>query len=302
MKIEYANTIPLREILNKMGLTPLNRRGDTLNYNSPLHPERAPTLKVTVSSNTWFDTSLDQGGDAIDLVCQHLKASGVSHQDGDALRWLSNIMQAPARLGVRFDTPSQAKSCELRAILPLMHPGLIRYLDKRKIDRRYQAEFFREVRVHNQLSCKTFRAVGFRNEDGGYALFNPAMQGQTGPYAVSFIRGSVSKPDTIHIFYSIFDYLSLLAARKGYVLEGDTIILNDYRCLDDAIAYIRHYGYQSCYLWLENTKTGLKAARTLTPVLRTNDHLVVKRMNALYAHFDSLNAWWASRQFKVGYP
>lgn len=231
MKIEYANTIPLRQILDKMGLKPLNKRGDILNYNSPFNPEKAPTLKITVSSNTWFDVSLGEGGNGIDLVCQHLKYSSVSYQEADALRWLSNILEAPMKLGQAFKSASHANFCELKAILPLMHPGLIRYLDKRKIERRYHAEFFRELRVHNQASAKTFRAIGFRNEDGGYVLFNPAMQGQTGPYAISFIRGSVLKPDTIHIFHSIFDYLSLLSARKGAVLEGDAMILNDYQCL-----------------------------------------------------------------------
>ncbi|OJW77921.1 MAG: hypothetical protein BGO69_10755 [Bacteroidetes bacterium 46-16] len=290
MKIEHAHTIPLREILFKLGLKPLKNHKNTLVYLSPFSLNKTPTFKLYTHTNTWHDSASDCGGTTVEFAQAHLKNHGHHHTETDALRWLKNI-SFNATLAAQF-APKPQPDFIIRNILPLTHVALLRYLDKRKIERRYIADHFRELRVFNPATRKLFRAIGFRNEEDGYALYNPATERFTKPHAISFIRGTTPKPDSIHLFKDIFDYLSLLSARRSHLLEGDAIILNRYSSLDNAVAYIRNYGYLNCYLWLDNSADGFKAAKLLTPILSLEDNLIIKRMNSLYVPYQSLNDWW----------
>lgn len=297
MKIAYANTIPLRKILFKIGLKPEKKVGNKLLYPSPFDIEKSATLSVDLDTNTWFDDFLNFGGNVIEFLSFYLQKKDEAGTQADALRWLKNIFQAPPKIVTDFaeDFSEADAYYELRSILPVMHPGLLRYLDERKIDRRYAVEYLREVRVFNRKTKKVFRALALRNEDGGFAVRNPCRKANIGAIAIKFIRGQIPKPDAIHIFKDIFDYLSTLSARKGHLFDDDVIVLSSYHALNDASAYIRNYGYKTAYLWLDNTPQGVKATRALTTAISREDGLVCKRMNSLYADYKCPNDWWIAK-------
>lgn len=298
MKIAYANTIPLRKILFKIGLKPLRKVSIILAYVSPFDTTGNHTLEVNIKTNTWFDSALNRGGDVIEfLTCYLLSNDGEGGTQADALRWLNNIFKAPPKIIADFaeDHKDTDSKYEVRAVLPVMHPALLRYLDERKIDRHYGVEYLREVRILNKQTKKAFRALALRNEDGGFAVRNPCRKANIGPIAVTFIRGQTPKPDAVHIFKDIFDYLSILASRMGRLFKDDVIILNSYHALNDAAAYIRNYGYKTAYFWLDNTPEGFASTKALVAIISLEEGLTCKRMNSLYAGYKDANEWWVAK-------
>ncbi|MBS1773062.1 MAG: hypothetical protein JST82_09375 [Bacteroidetes bacterium] len=300
MKIEYAKTIPLRKILFKIGFTPKKQTPDELLFISPFCNSGQESLSVALKTNTWFDTALGSGGDVIDLVTAYLQQQGNRDDEQSALRWLKNMMSAPSKLDVSFVTDYKEQDARfvLRNILPIRSLTLLRYLDARCIPRNYAYQFLRELRVLNKDKGKIFRAIGFRNEDGGFAIRSPILKASIAPNAITFIRGAEAKPDAFHVFRDIFDYLSILVHRKGLPFREDTIILNSYRNLNDATGYIRNYGYRMAYTWMENNPDGFKATEMLERFFETEDGLRHLRMNGFYAPHKSPNAWLIAKQPK----
>lgn len=302
MKIEYAKTIPLRKILFKMGFTPKKQTPEELLFISPFCNEKQETLSVNIKSNTWFDSALGYGGDVIDLVTEHLKYRGQSFGETSVLRWLKNMMASPSKLDVSFvpDYTKDDARFEVRGILPLRSLTLLRYLDSRRIPRNHAYMFLREVRVLNTDKRKIFRAIGLQNEDGGFAIRSPILKACAGPQAISFIRGTEAKPEAFHVFKNIFDYLSILTHRKGLPFREDTIILNSYRNINDAVGYIKNYGYRMAYTWMENNPDGFKATETFESFFETEDGLRHLRMNGFYAPHKSPNDWLIAKDKRIG--
>ena len=92
----------------------------------------------------------------------------------------------------------------------------------------------KELRVQNTRTNKYFTALGFANEEGGYDLRNPFFKGCLRPKAISFIRGKVPKPEGVHLFEGVMDYLSAICQLRGNDLADDAIILNSLSCFKQA--------------------------------------------------------------------
>ena len=108
MKIEHARTIPLREILCKLGLKPLKNHKNTLVYLSPFSTNKTPTFKLCTHTNTWHDSASDCGGTPLEFAKAHLKNHGHHHTETDALRWLKNISFI-ATLAAQFASKPQPR-------------------------------------------------------------------------------------------------------------------------------------------------------------------------------------------------
>ncbi len=152
-------------------------------------------------------------------------------------------------------------------------------------------QHLKEIHVCNQRTKKSFFALGFPNEDGGFELRNPFFKGCLGSKAISFIRGREPTPDSIHLFEGFMDYLSAISQLNGEGLTGDAIILNSLSYLKQITPYIQHYGYRIAYTWFDNDTAGEKATAALAEFFRTQDDLVHKRMNGIYAPHKDVNAW-----------
>src|SRR5690606_19286043 len=71
----------------------------------------------------------------------------------------------------------------------LQEKSLVRYALQKGFSYSDAKRFFKQVYVLNKATGKEFRALGMRNEDGGYALYNPHLEALAGPASISFIRG-----------------------------------------------------------------------------------------------------------------
>ncbi|MBS1585508.1 MAG: toprim domain-containing protein [Bacteroidetes bacterium] len=297
MNIDYANSIPLRVILAKMGSQPRSSIGRELNYRSPLDPQKNSILIVDTETNVWRDIGLQVGGNVVQLVCAYLKATGEHSTMVDALRWIKNMVGYAVLI-----PPSNAEDHSLQdsllSLVDVEHISslpLIEYLeDMRKIPFDYARFVLKEVTVLNSKSGNYFKALGLQNEEKGFAIRNPFVKAQVKPAAVSFMRGQVVKPSGIHIFKDVLDYLSLISYRSGDPLTNDALILNSLKCMPESAAYIRHYGYSNAFTWLDNDIIGDAATRQYARFLKTEPNLRHVRMNKIYDGFKDMNEWWAS--------
>ena len=164
-------------------------------------------------------------------------------------------------------------------------------MGKRGIPLELARQHLKEIHVRNPGTGKRFFALGIPNEEGGHELRNPFFKGTLGAKAITFIRGKRPKPDSIHLFEGVFDYLSAVAQRKGNGFQGDTIILNSLACLKQAIPYIHDYGYRTAYTWLDNDPAGETATAALAEFFQTQSELTHRRLNHLYAPHKDVNAW-----------
>lgn len=291
MKIEIAKTLPLPKILGKIGLKPIRKCTKECFYFSPFHDSKVATLVINVPANTWYDTTLDEGGDPLAFVCRYLKEMHVSAEQQDALRWMDNmfgnhdvIKPVPVK-----NWTEENKKYSVEGIWPLTYPALTRYVVSRGIPLDIADKHLKQVTVYNRAAKKDFMAVGSRNEDKGYELRSSLFKGSTNPCAITFIRGIAAKPDGFHVFHSIYDYLSLLTQRRGKPFVHDTIILNSLVCMKDASAYIKRYGYTRAYLWMDNTRQGKMAATSFVKFFRNEPGLQYALMNKRYAGFRDVN-------------
>lgn len=133
------------------------------------------------------------------------------------------------------------------------------------------------------------------NEEGGYEVRNPFFKGYVGAKGISFIRGKQPKPEGIHIFEGFMDYVSAIAFEQVPQFDDDTIILNSLSCLKHATPYIRNYGYQVAYTWLDNDLAGQKGTQALAEFFKTEENLLHKPMNEIYLPHKDMNAWHMAR-------
>ena len=294
MNIHLARRIPIVKILKKMGAIFEGPKGKELCYLSPLRDGRAPSFYADKSNNTWHD--LDKAGDNIALVSAYLEYSQVEHQETDALRWITNM------LGFVFeikpvdvaDHSIEDSKLLFRSVKAIEHLGLKKYLQKRGIDFDIAAKYLNEVRVHDTVSKNTFVALGFKNEAGGYELRNADFKRSVRSKHITFIRGTVPKPESINIFDDFTDYLSAIIDQKEE-FDGDTIILNSLLCMKQATAYIKNYGYRFAYTWLDNDEAGKQATNSFADFFKTEENLKHIPMNALYENYKDVNEWLVSK-------
>jgi hypothetical protein len=149
--------------------------------------------------------------------------------------------------------------------------------------------YLKELRVQNSKTKKTFFTLGSLNEEGGYELRNPFFKGNVGVKSISFIRGSVPKPEQIHLFEGTMDALSILSDQSD-VAKDDIIILNSVSLLKQATPYLYDYGYKVAFTWFDNDKAGKGATLALAEYLKSQA-ILHKPMNNSYAAFKDVNAW-----------
>ncbi len=292
MNIKEAKAIPLAQVLEKMGAIPSRQTEHDIWYPSVFRQENTASLHVHPGKNVWYDFGEGKGGNGIDLVCAYLQATGENATVVDALRWLRNMVgnPQPVAYNLYFAEGDTGKGWGLKGSKPIEHLALVRYLEKRGIPLVLAKRHLKQVYVQSRETGKGMFALGFCNEDGGYELRNPFCKSCIAPKTVTFIRGSVPKPDSIHLFEGFMDYLSEAANCEAGELEGDSIVLNSLSCLKDAWPYIKGYGYRTLYSWMDNDAAGTKATAAIAEFVKAEADLLHKPMNEAYAPHKDVNA------------
>lgn len=291
MNIEKAKTIPITKILEKLNLKPTKSNEKESWYLSPFRNEKTPSFHIHNHKNLWFDFGEATGGDTVKLVQVLLERQGNDNSVSEALKWLDNnidgnISYQPPR---SQDEGENTPVLKLKSVTSIKNIALKHYLEKRGIPLSVAEKLLKQVSFINKKSGKTIFALGLENEEEGYELRNSFFKGCIGQKSISFIRGTQPKPSGINIFEGVFDYLSVITQRNGKQLQNDTIILNSLSCLKQIKPYIKDYGYQFGYTWLDNDQAGKKATPKLLEIFKA-ENIAFCPMNSLYQPYKDVNA------------
>lgn len=293
MNIEQAKTVPLTEILNKLGVKQ-KRQTDTESwYLSPLRDETTASFKVTHVKNIWYDFGESIGGDIIRFATTYLERQGESFTVSDALRWIGNLSgDIPRIVPVEtYDDVQHEPKLKFLSKKEIEHPALEKYLESRGIRVDVAKHYLQQVRVKNKETGKTFFALGLMNEENGYELRNNFFKGCAGKKAISVVRGLAPNQEGIHIFEGFMDFLSVVTELPDGKLDHDAIVLNSLSCLGQASAYIHRFGYANLWTWMDNDAAGEKAKANIEAFVANEPGLVHRPMNDTYKGFKDVNDW-----------
>lgn len=294
MNIEQAKTIPISVILDKMGKIPKRTNGRKTLYSSPLRNEKTPSFWVNELANTWRDYGDIEwkGGDGIHLVRAYLDSETLTCGVSEALRWLRNMTgHVPYIRPVPVEEHKDDRSfLKLRKVIDLEKEGLYLYAENRGIPRTLAEKYFKEIHFFNSKTEKTFFALCMKNESKGYEVRNPVFKGTVQKKDIIFIRGTTPKPPGIHVFEGPMDFVSVIAQRNGKPLEDDAIILTSLSLLGMGSAYIKSYGYEYCYTWMDNDQSGIEATKSWKTFCKNEEGLTHIPMNESYLPYKDINA------------
>ena len=284
MNIEQAKSIPLEELLLRLGIAPSRKSRDQLWYLSPLRSESTASFKVNTAMNSWYDFGTGEGGDIIDLVKKLDRLGSVS----DALARIRELMGS-STLPVRMLPPKEPKettpAMELTHIGPVQAKSLLAYMHSRGIDSNLVAPYVKEA--YYRRDSDSYFALAFANNSDGFELRSPQFKGTLGSKDITTIEGD---PSRVLVFEGFFDFLTAVMMNGG--LPNSTIIvLNSVSLRNKAIDAIRMLKPSCVELYRDCDAAGeqlVEAFRTELP----NVELVDK--SSLYAGSDDLNDWYSS--------
>ena len=160
--------------------------------------------------------------------------------------------------GTSIPATSPAHHMELVSVKPITHPKLLQYLAERGLKKSDIYEKKSDVfsflwEISYKISDKTFFALGFANDAGGWELRNPYFKGCMAPKSISTIKGKDG--ERLQIFEGFMDFLSWRKLHPE--IEADSIVLNSLALFPKVIPLVTSYTSIECFL--DNDEAGRKA-------------------------------------------
>lgn len=304
--IQQIKQISIRAYLAEQGLHPVKDNPRYSLYLSPLREEHTPSFKVDYEQNLWYDFGLGEGGSIIDLVMRmercdageamrrlerHIGGMSVSplSPSGFSSSRLGRAIQncsalAPQRRFIgKNPAPQRLPSIIVEKVRPLGNPALLAYLIERGIDLAAARAHCSEV--HYRVADKSYFAVGFRNDVGGWELRNRYFKGCTSKAPTT----QRSDYPTCLVFEGFMDYLSYLTLKRDPNPQHNIAVLNSVTNLAKAVPFIA--SHERVYAYFDNDEAGRKATTELKAVCRN-----LSDQSVHYRPHNDLNGYLCSRR------
>ena len=279
MNIEQAKELDMVQFLSKLGYEPANKNGHHYWYHSPLRNEKTPSFKVNTKMNRWYDWGEGKGGNLVDFGTLYYNCS-VS----DFLKKLDVpvLKTVEARKFTSVDSVSDdEKGIRVLSVKPISSFSLLRYLDKRKIEREIAHQFCSEVSY--QLNNKNYYAIGFLNNAGGYELRNEYIKAASAPKDITFIDLGAKDIAVFEGFFNFLSYQCLYQKQEENL--RNFLILNSTSFFGKSLPLMQ--SHKNVHLYLDNDKTGQKF--TAQALQLDKEKFIDER--SLYQKYDDLNDW-----------
>lgn len=143
---------------------------------------------------------------------------------------------------------------EIISVQSLTIPYLLRYIAEREIPLSIANRFCSEIRYNN--TNRTYYAIGFANDVGGWEIRSPYFKGCIAPKAITTVCNGT---DHLQIFEGFMDFLSWQTLNTSSTC--DTIVLNSLALLPRIQEKIK--GYNQVESFLDNDEAGRKSFEVL---------------------------------------
>lgn len=263
MTLQDIKQISIRTYLLRRGIQPARENARWGFYLSPLRSEHTPSFNVDYAQNLWYDHGTGEGGSIIDLVmrlerCSFIEA--IQRLKADEIEQDNTVSFSPNTTGRNIvapasDTPT-VHALRILSDSPLQHQALLDYLKERGIDPSIAAEHCREVRY--AVGDKTYFAIGFLNNAGGWELRSERFKGSSTPKNITTIDNGSG---TIMVFEGFVDFLSYLTLKENAHPNCDTAVLNSVVNLPKALPFLERHAV--IHTFLDNDEAGRKATAAI---------------------------------------
>ena len=259
MDAKAINKFPIRDYLAARGIRPIKERGYYGLYHSPLREDHTPSMKVDYDKNLWIDYGTGKGGTLIDLVMRVERCDA-----GEAIRLMEQRISGMSSFSFHGNSnpvPRHRESAiTIEEVRPLENPALLAYLTERGND--LSAARVHCSEVYYRVADKSYFAVGFRNDAGGWELRNRYFKGCSSK-APTTRRGDYP---TCLVFEGFMDYLSYLTLKRNPNPPHNIAVLNSVTNLAKAVPFI--VSHEQVYAYLDNDEAGRKATVELKTACR----------------------------------
>jgi 5S rRNA maturation endonuclease (ribonuclease M5) len=134
-------------------------------------------------------------------------------------------------------------------------------LEERGIEQDNARRYCSEVEF--AIKGRSYTAIGFQTNSGGYELRNRWFKGSSSPKDISLIKGDIDK---LCIVEGFIDFLSLQQLRDNHFTRiasnSSFLVLNSLALLNRSVSIIKNY--RDINLFLDNDTAGRDAKETLT--------------------------------------
>ncbi|OJV50962.1 MAG: hypothetical protein BGO31_10875 [Bacteroidetes bacterium 43-16] len=277
MTCEQVREIDMVSYLAKLGYEPAKIRGNDYWYYSPFRDEGTPSFKVNRRINRWYDFGEGKGGSLIDF--------GIKYNNSTIGEFLALVANDEFPV-TKFIQPSNSKEkeapkIEVLEVKDLTAPGLLTYISKRRIPISIAKQFLKEVTYTN--GGKTFYALGFQTDAGGYELRSAHFKGSSSPKFFTHVKNSF---DTLCVFEGFMDFLSFITIMKAsdMPIDFDFLILNSLSFVTVSIEQMKNYS--NVHLYLDNNEPGDRNTEEIKSLIPGAED---KR--SLFENYEDINAF-----------
>lgn len=283
LTIAEAKEMDMVDYLSSLGHKSTSVKGNSHWYLSPLHDENTPSFTVNRNRNIWYDFGLGNGGSIIDFgVLYHKKTIP------EFLQLLSEVnadLAIPVSNHMRKQTQDDKSKIRITHVSAVTSPSLLAYFDQRAIPINIANQYCMEVCFNS--NGKSYFAIGFENDSGGFEIRNTYFKVGSSPKAITTLKNNA---DSITIFEGFFDFLSYKTLQAQLVKpETDYLILNSLSFFEKSLSILNEY--KSIHLYLDNNDAGQKCTER---ALAMDDKFKDERR--LYQGFDDLNDFLLTRK------
>ncbi len=256
----------LVDYLEKLGYRAQKIRNNDYWYLSPLREEKTPSFKVNRRMNVWYDHALGKGGTLVDFGklyhrCSVKELLAKLEEEKDILVSFHPHRHSPA--DEKKETSQKAGKIQVISSADISDPALLQYLHAREIPLAIANQFCHEVTF--ELYGKKHRAIGSKNDKGGYELRNSYFKGSSAPKEPCLIKGKDEKE--LSVFEGFFNFLSFQtlqqSARKNPVelptIQADSLVLNSLSFFERSRPLMEQY--VKIHLFLDCDDMGVKATQ-----------------------------------------
>lgn len=282
MDTSLIKRIPIIQILENHGILPARTNSNSWHYYAFTRNEKTPSLKVDLRKNLFIDFGSDAKGSVIDIVML-LKGFRVK----EAIEYLE-AFDGTTGDEKKYERPASNEEesvLKIELVTKLTHPALLNYSKSRGINNDLLVQYCNQV--HYSVGEKSYFAIGFKNDQGGYELRNKLFKNCSTPKWFSHLKNGNEK---LIIFEGFLDFLSLLTANQKSRKGHDFLVLNS--CLlKEKIPLEILQGYSQIFLFLDNDSKGKETANYfLSSLSNATD------CSSLYAPFNDVNDWLTNKK------
>lgn len=270
MKTQDAKKIDMVLYLQSRGYSPAyqKRSGREVWYHSPLSDgEKTPSFKVNTEYNSWYCFSSARGGNILDFIMElentDLKGALSHLDDANVSNTITMFKQKSIPTESLLETVEDRGDNDIviEKVKALSNKALLQYLKGRGLQETLSKKYLKEIYYTiggsgRSGTSKSYFAVAFENDDGGYEIRNDYFKGCSGVKSITSFQ--VSKTKEVYVFEGWSDFLSYLTLQRIEEQEGLCIVLNSTNMYEQAFTKIREFDADKIHLMLDNDKAGDK--------------------------------------------